>query len=450
MNSLRPYQKEHAVRLLAILREKRAALDASFTGSGKTYCAAQIAKDLNTETLVVCPLSVVATWRRIMESFGVNATVINFESCWRKFGKVIPWGGGSYFKFDRVWPLTIYDECHRVAGDTTINSKMAIATKRAGGMMLMLSASAASTLLKFRALGFALDLHKLSDYQLWLFARGARYEEIKLRSGRIVKKVVISKQRDLEAMGRLHEEIFGHGQRGSRMRLEDIPEFPKTLVGVRLLSDAPAAVARLSEELQLFYKHRTTLGAMSKDELAKLVFFRQASETAKIPHIVDMMQDALETSKVAVFCCFNQTVDELLSACRHHGWSCGVIRGEQSSAERQRVIDAFQANQLDVVVANIQAGGVGVSLHDPVTQVPRTSIISPSWSAMELKQALGRVHRGSGGYSRQYIVLFDRGIETRVAKSVQRKLDNLSLLNDSELSDELGSDEPAENSGTLA
>lgn len=440
MSGLRDYQKAHVERLLRILREKRTALDSSFTGSGKTYCAAYIARELGVETLVICPLSVVTTWRRILESFGVKATVINYESAHRKFGKVMPWGKGSYFAFDRVWPLTIFDECHRVAGDTTINSKMAIAAKRAGGRVMMVSATAASTLLKFKALGYVLDLHKLSDYQLWLYARGAKHEEIKLRSGRVVKKLVISKQRDLEAMGRLHEEIFGAGQRGSRMRLEEVPEFPKTLVEVRLLSDAPAGVARLSEELQTFYKHRTTLGAMSQDELAQLVFFRQASETAKIPYLIDMMEDALENSKVAVFCCFNQTVDVLLESCEAHGWSAGVIRGEQSAAERQKAIDAFQANQLDVIICNIQAGGVGVSLHDPVTQVPRTALICPSWSAQELKQALGRVHRGGGGYSRQFIVLFGSGIEERVAASVQRKLDNLSLLNDSELDQSFGNE----------
>ena len=41
----------------------------------------------------------------------------------------------------------------------------------------------------------------------------------------------------------------------------------------------------------------------------------------------------------------------------------------------------------------IQAGGVGVSLHDLHGGHPRMSIISPTWSGQDLKQVLGRIHR---------------------------------------------------------
>ena len=40
-----------------------------------------------------------------------------------------------------------------------------------------------------------------------------------------------------------------------------------------------------------------------------------------------------------------------------------------------------------------QAGGTGLSLHDVNGEHPRVSLISPSFSAIDLKQALGRIHR---------------------------------------------------------
>jgi len=442
VSGLRPYQSDHANALLEILKSRGVAHDGSDCGTGKSYTGAWIAKKTGLETLVICPLSVVVTWRSILADFGVTATVINYESAHRRLGKLKPYGTGSFFAFDRVWPLTIYDECHRVSGETTINSKMMIASKRAGGRILTLSATAADSVLKLKALGFALGLHALQDYKLWLIRHGAEAKPIYGRGGKQVlqkngqpaTKIEIGKRANTAAMGEIHNQIFGTGRRGSRMRIVDIPDFPQTQIEVRLLDGCSKEVTRLSEELQQFYAQRNVLAQFTEDELAKLVFWRQAAEVAKIPHFIEMTEDALESSKVALFSNYNRTVDELVADCEKRGWSCGVIRGEQKTSDRQDVITRFQANRIDVVVANIQAGGVGVSLHDPVTKFPRTAIISPCWDAVGLKQAVGRVHRSGGGTSMQYLAYWSTGIEARVASSVKRKISNLDLLNDGEIS----------------
>lgn len=443
--SLRDYQIPHVGRLLGILSERRVAHDGSDAGTGKTYCASYVAARLGLETLVICPLSVVPSWRKVLAEFGVTATVMNYESAWRKLGVKVPCGRGFFFTFSKAYPFVIYDECHRCGGETTINSKMIIASRRAGSRILTLSATAADSVLKLKALGFTLGLHNLQNYREWLIAYGASEKPIYGRGGKQVfqkdgrpaTKLEIGKRANTEAMQRLHEQIFGLGHRGSRMRIADIPDFPQTQIEVRLLDGASKELDRLSDELQAFYAQRNALAQFSQDELAKLVFWRQAAETAKIPHLLDMAEDALETSRVAIFCNFNRTVDELLDAASKRGWTAAFIRGEQSPADRQRAIEAFQANKLDLIVCNIQAGGVGVSLHDPITKVPRTALICPPWSAVDLKQAMGRVHRNGGGTSRQFIVYWSTGIEARVASTVQRKLSNLSLFNDNDIDDSL-------------
>jgi superfamily II DNA or RNA helicase len=48
------------------------------------------------------------------------------------------------------------------------------------------------------------------------------------------------------------------------------------------------------------------------------------------------------------------------------------------------------------MIANIRAGGVGISLQDKNGTYGRVSLISPTWSSIELKQALGRIHRAGG------------------------------------------------------
>lgn len=453
--SLRFYQEPHVEKLLAILRDTRVAHDGSDTGTGKTYCAAFIAAELKLETLVICPLSVVPTWKAVLESFGVQATVINYESAWRKLGVKVKCGRGFYFTFTRAYPFVIYDEAHRTGGEKTINSKMLIASKRANSRILTLSATAADSVMKLKAMGFALGLHNMSDYQEWLKDYGVVERpiyrkggiQVMQKDGRPAVKLEISRRANMVAMQRLHEQIYG--SHGSRMCVADIPDFPQTQIELRMLEGASKELVRLSDELQTYIKQRTALGRFSEEVLTKLLFWRQAAETAKIPYFLDMAEDAIETSKVAIFVNFNRTMDEILAGAAKRGWSARFIRGDQPPAERQQFIDDFQCNKLDLIVCNIQAGGVGVSLHDPFTKYPRTALFSPPWSAKDLKQGFGRVHRDGGGTSRQFLVYWGTGVESKVAASVQRKLDNLALLNDSELDGSFSEPEDAKVAATV-
>lgn len=438
---LRSYQQTHVEKLAAIMRLRKVAHDGSDAGTGKTYCAAAIAAELNLSPLVICPLSVVPSWEKVLGNFGIQATVINYESAWRQLGMKVKCGRGFYFVFKQNYPLVIYDECHRTGGETTINSKMLIASRRAGSHILTLSATAADSVMKLKALGFALGLHQMSDYHDWLIGHGVVErpiyrkggQQVFQKDGRPAIKLEIGRRANTVAMQKLHQDIFGIGSRGSRMCIADIPDFPETQIEIRVLSDAPKEVLKLSDELQTYIKQRNALGKYSDEVLAKLVFWRQSAEIAKIPHFMDAIEDALETSKVALFVNFNRTIDEILDVAKKRKWTTGFIRGEQPAEERQAFIEAFQRNEIDLIVCNIQAGGVGVSLHDPVSKYPRTALFSPPWSAKDLKQGFGRVHRDGGGKSRQFLMYWGRGVEAKVAASVQRKLDNLSLLNDAEL-----------------
>jgi hypothetical protein len=86
------------------------------------------------------------------------------------------------------------------------------------------------------------------------------------------------------------------------------------------------------------------------------------------------------------------------------------------------------------MIANLAAGNAGVSLHDLIGNHPRGSIISPSYSAINLLQALGRCHRAEGKTTVIQKILFAAGtIEEEACKRVQSKLQNLDALNDGDL-----------------
>ena len=173
------------------------------------------------------------------------------------------------------------------------------------------------------------------------------------------------------------------------------------------------------------------MDAKAASQMTILLRARQAVELYKVPALVEMTRDAVEEGmSVVLLVNFDETIERLSLALNARD---SVIRGGQSPADRQRVIELFQRNEVPVVVANIRAGGVGVSLHDPTGNRPRLSLISPSFSAQDLRQALGRVHRAGGAASIQKICFAAGTCEQHTAQLCAAKLAHIDLLNDGDL-----------------
>lgn len=60
-------------------------------------------------------------------------------------------------------------------------------------------------------------------------------------------------------------------------------------------------------------------------------------------------------------------------------------------------------------------------------------MISPGYNASDMVQGLGRVRRVGGTDVTQYFVLAADSVEEKVAKTLERKIGNLSALNDKDL-----------------
>ena len=130
-------------------------------------------------------------------------------------------------------------------------------------------------------------------------------------------------------------------------------------------------------------------------------------------------------NSVVMFVNFRETVEALCEKLH----KCYRIEGGQSAKERQQVVDAFQNDDIHLLAVNIAAGGTGLSLHDINGKRPRISLISPSFSAKDHLQTLGRIHRnGAKSDAIQKILVAADSIEEAVMKSINRKLKNLEAL----------------------
>lgn len=422
MKTLYPVQEAHGEILTAAITKYQSALDASDTGTGKTIVAASIAAEVDNPLLVIAPKSLLPMWEKEFRERKVKPYgVINYEMCRRgcKFGQ---WKHGQW-----VWTvpentLFIFDEVQKCKSPNSQNGRLLVAAKQY--FNLLLSATAAESPAEMRASGYVLGLHKLGDWWPWARERGCyvnHWGHLEFNNNPEVLKT-------------LHAEIFP--EHGHRMRIHDLADhFTETQIITTPLdfgSKVKKLYAEMEKELANLAEVMTTDSTHpAAQALVVTLRARQSVELCKVPLMLEMIEDLVaEGRSVAVFVNFDATL-KALSERLQFPVSC--VCGGQTELVRGEQIAAFQSNRVSVILCNIQAGGLGISLHDLHGGHPRTSIISPSWSAFSVIQALGRIHRAGGQSATQQHILFAAGtIEEKVEQVVRTKIRNISLLNDGE------------------
>lgn len=421
MKELYPVQQASRERLLSAIREYRSALDASETGTGKTVVGADVARVLARPTLVVCPKIVIPSWKSELAERGVNVLgVINYEllrTGKTEFGR---WEGKQWAWELPTDPLIIWDEVHRCQGTATKNAKMLIAAKPFYN--LCCSATAAEDPTEMRALGYVLGLHILTNFWSWAQRNGCfrnRWGGFEYRgTAELLKKIA--------------DQIFP--ERGSLVTKSMLADhFSETqIITTPLEIDDGGKIQKIyadmeRELLELENKAAGDKKGHEHEKLTAMLRARQKVELLKVPVFVELAEDLLrEGFHVVIFVNFDATAEALRERLKEPD----IIRGGQSAQERHEIVQRFQNNESKIILANIAAGGVGVSLHDTQGGHPRAAIISPSWNAKDLVQTLGRVHRAGGKTPSLQKVVFAAGtIEEEIERSVRGKLRQLEILN---------------------
>ena len=428
MKTLFPKQKEAADFFVKVLKEGRNTFDASSVGTGKTVVACHIAKQLGVPVAVVCPKAVIPSWEREMEATGITPLfVLNYEKL--RTGKT-PYMSKSGKKIIK-WKLpentvVLMDEIQKAKGPYTINAQMLISLIQQGYRVHGMSATAAEDPTEMRPLGYMLDLHSLNktedgklNWYSWMKRNGCNKDH--WGQWRVVSR---------ERMSRIRDFIFGIS--GHKLTVEDFPDsFRNNRVFQQPIQFSSGdKIAKAYEELGItptIIKEFVEEGTVTESEhtFVNILRSRQLAESFKVPDLAEMAQDLInEGNSVVLFVNFRETVDALTKKL-----NCGRIDGGQSAKERQKVIDDFQSDKTNVVVANIAAGGTGLSLHDINGNRPRVSLICPTFNAKEYVQTLGRIFRnGAKSDSLQKVLVAADSVEETVMTSINSKLKNLEAL----------------------
>ena len=405
--------------------------------TGKTYTACGVARELNMNMLIVCPKAVMESWKRVVNNhfkMGKQLVgIINYEML-RTGRKDSPYA--SYVKRretrrkEFVWKipkntLIIWDESQKLKGAKTKNSETCIAALTQGYKMLFCSATNATNPLELRTVGLALKLFNNNpQYYSWLYEHG-------VTRGRFGLEFTGGK----EHLVKLNKDIFI--DRGVRLNRDTIPNFPESQIIADcydMEEEAQKKINKIYTEMEAELKklQKKVTKERNTNALTAILRARQEIELVKVPLFLEMIEEGLENGmSVAVFCNFTETIhalaDRLNTQC--------IVNGEAKYENvRQKNIDDFQNDKERVILINIAAGGAGLSLHDVTGKYPRLALISPSYSAVQMRQATGRVWRDSSkSKSIQKIVFVAKTVEERVCESVKQKLENMDMLNDGDL-----------------
>ena len=419
------------------------ACDQSETGTGKSYVAAWIAKNLNSPVVIVCPKIMIPAWTKVLSYFGIKAhCLINYEKLIRGNTEHLSFKDGKdngpsdyTINFPKN-SLVILDEVHKCKSSTSKNSDFLIKLKMDGYKSLLLSATSATNPLEMKAFGFATTLHNLTSYRQFITDSGAyvgRYGGF---------QIDLQSQKTVEAMSNIHDKLFNLYKVSSRMTRK---MFDKIFPDNHIMAECFDMGTNTDKINRVYQQMESELAALeessvnySQHHFAIMTKARRMAELLKVPTMVEMIEDWYDEGiSPVVFVNFTDTVEAIekqLAKNRKFDGKIARIVGGQSDKVRQKDIELFQSDNKRIMIANLAAGNAGVSLHDLNGNFARGAIISPSYSAINLLQALGRIHRAEGKTKCIQKVMFAAGtIEEDACKRVQCKLNNLECLNDGDL-----------------
>lgn len=128
------------------------------------------------------------------------------------------------------------------------------------------------------------------------------------------------------------------------------------------------------------------------DNLRYASKLRMAAGMTKVATAIDMVTEWVKGNPdepVLVWAHHKEVIAALHQTAVDAGVPTGVIAGGISTAERDRLVDGFQAGDIPVLVCSITAAGVGITL----TRGSNAIFVESDWTPALMLQAMDRQHR---------------------------------------------------------
>ena len=415
-------------------------------GLGKTITAwaAVLAMPAARRVLVVCPLAVIAHWRRTIEAMGdggKDIVVLNYD----RLGKLFEVSDAARKKIRTKKGLAragtapeldviILDESHRLKNPTAARSKLAAKLVANAGFCLWLSATAGQNPLELSYLAPLLarttgsSARDLKDFEQWCLD-----QQLGVARGNFGKWEWRGERSDCEKVRAMLFEPARAGQAtaGIRRQPEQIAGWPainRILAPIELAAEART----LYQEAWTAFRREMELAPRGRDPksaLAASLRLRQKSSLIRAPGTVELARERVDNGHQVAL---SVAVLETLTA-RGEAFEAGVgavrcaaIHGGIPAAAREAERLRFQRGEARVVLFTVEEG---ISLHQGEhDDAPRSEVIHDlRWSAIQMAQIEGRCHR-DGRFAQVYWTYADDTVEEKIARVVAGRIQSMKEM----------------------
>jgi len=426
MVELYPYQRDG----VAFLASRKTALLADDPGLGKSFQAIRACDEVMALfVLVICPASVVETWKREIAKYRQgdwSAFVTSYErAVGRDFKRIV----------ERKWCVVIIDEAHYLKS-LTAKRTQAIYGKNATMPDDCIAARGLQV--------WALSATPMPNHsaELYPHLRALRPEAIvSPRTGKVwsyyqfeaaycvVKNTgfgnqIVGTRND----DKLHKKLEGFMLR--RRKADVLKELPP-LRFADLYLDADVDGIEFEEA----EKVRKALAEEGIEGLRRISFdggvakLRRLTGMAKAKPAAQWVKDWLDSTppdrKIVLFAHHKDVIEYL------YDQLCAVavrVHGGMKQDERQRSVDRLQDDpSIRVFIGQITAAGVGITL----TKASDLVFVESSWIPAEVQQAAMRIHRI--GQTEPCLIRFATiagSLDEDIQRAVMRKVQSISRVID--------------------
>ena len=432
-SGLLSYQISAVRHICRAIIDHNAALDGSDTGTGKTYTALAVARELGLQPAIICKKAGVSGWKRGCMHYRLKPFfIINWEKA-KLCGAGFPYLQRAKDEFSGKYryrwkmpngKLLIFDEAHVANNYGTQNYGMYVSSK--GLSSISLSATIADRPERLQAVMHVLGAMEKGEFRLFLDGIGHfrnKYDQYES----------FSNQGDMVQLNKILYPAYGY-----RITYND-PDvkrlFPQGVYRTQVVNIGTKNGQKQNKLYNLMVQQAqkdTEMGEQANKLVAELRY-RQASELLKADVLCELATDYMDQGmSVCIFVNYLDTLKYISAKMK----TSSLLFGNQESKglKRENVLDDFQNNKKRIIVAMVGCGGQSLDLHDLSGNHPRISLICPTYEPITLRQVLGRTYRaGAKSTPVMNLVYAADTIEEKVAETVNAKLDNIAAINDGDL-----------------
>lgn len=395
---------EHQKTGIEFLKKTGKAILADSMGLGKTRQAIVAAKETTGGAIVICPASLKINWQREINLIyptdqvvivqgsktpNLNADnwiIINYDIL-----KKQPW---LYQELHRLGTL-ILDEAHYIKGKS-MRAKATIDLSLIAKQVYCLTGTPIMNRpIELFNLLVAIKHHLGRERGAYAKRYCGAFKRSFFHKGlkRMLYFTDESGATNLDELRKSIDAVF------LRRKKEDVLDLPERLISIEEVKMSPEAKKEY-KEAWVSYLEFLKEAALTEQQMDNILMARHLVEIQKLKQIcsqakVEAMGRDIENAvdaeeKVIVFSQYTDTINMLAAEMMGKGISYETLTGQDDMETRQAAIDKFQKDpETKVFIANIKAGGVGISL----TAASIVMFADMDWSPEVHNQAIDRAHR---------------------------------------------------------